>query len=115
GGLVDAQHGQRLGLGRIHHGAADADLFDAVDQHDVAGLGLVHQFALQALELQHLVDPALAGRAVGTALVRHFHAGTHAAAIDAADAYRGHVAVIVQRHDLPLQRGVGIGVALRHV
>ena len=35
--LVDLQHRQRLRVARVGHGHADADVLDAVDQHDVAG------------------------------------------------------------------------------
>ena len=38
---------------------ADADLVDAVDQHDVAGFGLFDGLALQAFELQDLVHLGL--------------------------------------------------------
>ena len=45
-----------LEVGERH---ADADVLDAVDQHDVARAGLGRLLALQAFELQHLVDARL--------------------------------------------------------
>ncbi|KCB28214.1 hypothetical protein L543_2719 [Bordetella hinzii L60] len=115
GGLVDAQHGQRLGRGRIGHRRADVQVLDAVDQDDVAGFGFFHDLALQATELQHLVDAAALDLALGAKAEGDVHAGTHAAAVDAAHADLADVAVVVQRDDLHLQRAVGIVVALRHV
>src|SRR5690606_1310526 len=113
--LVDAQHGKWLGLGRVHHGAPDADVFDAVDEHNVAGFRLRHDFALEPLELQHLVDAALARIAFGAELERHVHSGADAPAIDAAHADLADVAVVVQRDDLHLQRAVGVVFPLRHM
>ena len=54
--LVDAQHRQRLRVVQVGDRHADADVLDAVDQHDVARPGLLGLAALQPLELQHLVD-----------------------------------------------------------
>ncbi|MNS88971.1 hypothetical protein D3C72_1229650 [compost metagenome] len=113
--LVDAQHRQRFLRKHVGHGAANAQLFDAVDQHDVAGFGFFHHDTFQAMELLDLVDAALAALAVGTELVSHFHAGAHAATVDAAHADLADVAVVVQRDDLHLQRAVGVIFTLRHV
>jgi hypothetical protein len=60
---------------RVGHGHADADVFNAVDQHDVAGAGFrAGLHALQALERQHLVDAALDGLAVRPFHDQHVHA-----------------------------------------
>src|SRR5690606_36098656 len=114
-GFVNAQHRQRFGLGRIHDGAADAQIFNAVDQHDVAGLRLVHQFALQALELHHLVHAALEGLALRAELHEHILRCAQTAAVNAAHADLANVAVVVQRDDLHLQGGIGIILALRNI
>ncbi len=50
---------QRVRGVRCADGRTDADFFDTVDQDDVAGDGFVDQHALEALEVQHLVDAAL--------------------------------------------------------
>src|SRR5690606_28285606 len=91
-GLIDAQHGKRLGGGRIHDGAAYADVLDAVDQHNVAGLGLVHQLTIQAAKLLHLIDAALERLAFWAKLHENVLPGTHPAAIDPANADLADVA-----------------------
>ena len=68
GRLVHFQHGQRLGIGRVGHCDADADIFNAVDQHNVAGTSSKRLHAVQTLEGQHLVDASFHGLAV-----RAFH------------------------------------------
>ena len=72
--LVDLQHRQRRRVQRVGDGDADADVVDAVDQHDVAGAGFGDLHALQALEGQHLVDAALDGLAVRAFHDHHVHA-----------------------------------------
>jgi hypothetical protein len=54
--LVDLQQRQRFRMLRVGERHADADLLDAVDEHDVARLRLFREHTLQALEHQHLVD-----------------------------------------------------------
>ena len=107
--------GKTLGRGRVGDGRTDVQVFDAVDQHDVAGFGLVHHDALQAAEFHHLVDAAALDLAIGPEAERDVHVAAHAAAVDAAHADLADVAVVVQRDDLHLQRPVGIVIALRHV
>ncbi len=113
--LVHLQHRQRVLGVRRTHGATDAQLFDTVDQHDVAGFGFLHDLALQAAELQHLVDAALDRRAVRAELDHHVLQRTHAAARDAAHADLADVARVVERNDLQLERAVRIVVTLRHL
>ena len=53
--LVHFERRQGVGMLGVAQRVADADLVDAVDQHDVAGFGLFDGLALQAFELQDLV------------------------------------------------------------
>ena len=66
-----------------------------------ASVGLL---ALQALELQHLVDARLERRAVGAAVHRHVLHRLQRALVDAADADAADVGGVVERADLQLQR-----------
>ena len=104
-----------LGIGERH---ADADFFDSVHQHDVAGLRLLGLCALKPLEYQHLVH--LGADWCATFVVRSAQhgnglPGTDAAAIDAPDADAADVARIIERADLKLQRTVRIVGAHRHM
>ena len=53
---------------QLTHRGADVEVFNAIDQHDIAGLGGGHHFALQSLELQDLIDAGFFRRAIGTVL-----------------------------------------------
>src|SRR5690606_2346380 len=106
--LVDAQHRQGFRIRGVGNGAADADFIDTVDHHDVAGFALVHQYALQTLELQHLVDTALDRSSVRTEFHHDVLRGANAAAIDTAHADLADVRVVVQRDDLHLQGTFGV-------
>ena len=77
-----------------------------------ASVGLL---ALQALELQHLVDARLDRRAVGAAVHRHVLHRLQRALVDAADADAADVGRVVERADLQLQRRVGRAFVRRHV
>nr|GEU28058.1 hypothetical protein [Tanacetum cinerariifolium] len=110
GRLVDGQHRQRFRGVRCAHGRTDADFFDTVDQHDVAGNSVVHQHALEALEVQHLVDAALDRGSAWAVQDDDVLAGFHAAAVDTADTDFTHVRRVVERGDLHLQRTVRIVV-----
>src|SRR4029450_136496 len=83
---------------------ADPDALDAVDQHDVAGAGFGGLLALEAFELQDLVDPRVDRCAVGAAVDGHVLHRPERALVDAADADAAHVGGIVERADLQLQR-----------
>ena len=52
--------GTPMGLSLSRNGYADADVVDAGNQHDVAGLGFLQRHAFQAsLKPEQLVDAAL--------------------------------------------------------
>ena len=74
---------------------ADADLVDTVDEHDVAGLGLLDGLPLQPFELQDLVDFRLQGGGVFSVQHQHFLHRLEAPAADAADADLADVARVV--------------------
>src|SRR5690606_38779084 len=105
GRLVDLEHRQRLRVLTVGHRHADVDVFDAVDQHDVARAGFGHLDTVQALESQHLVDATIDGLAIGAFHHGHVHAGLDRALADAAHADAAHEGREVQRRDLQLQGG----------
>ncbi len=113
--LVDQQHRQRQRVLDVGQRDADADALDAVDQHDVARAGFGGLLALQALELQHLVDARIERRAVRAAVHRHVLHRLERALVDAADADAADVGRVVERADLQLQRCVGAALVRRHV
>ena len=115
GRLVDFEHRQRqrgFDVGQRH---ADADAFDAVDQHDVAGAGFGGLLALEAFELQHLIDARVERRAVGAAVDRDVLHRLQGALIDAPDADPADVGRIVERADLQLQRVGRAAFVRRHM
>src|SRR5450830_1707251 len=115
GWLVDGQHRQRFRGIRCAHGRTDADVFDTVDQDDVAGNSFVNDDALQAFKIEHLVDAALDRGRIGTVQDDHVHAGFHAATVDAANADLADVGRVIERGHLHLQRAVRIVVTHGHV
>ena len=112
--LVDAQQRQRVGVAHLAERGADVDVLDAVDGHDVTGLGKGHHLAFQPPEAQHLVDLRGNGGFFVAMHQQHGLAATDGAAVDAADADPAHVAGIVQRRDLELQRTVRVVGTGRH-
>ena len=115
GWLVDGQHRQRFRGIDCAQGRTDADFVDTVDQADVAGNGFVHQHALQALEVQHLVDAAFDRRGAWTVDDQHVLADLDGTAVDAANADLADVRRVVERGDLHLQRAFRIVITDRHV
>mmetsp|Transcript_43703 Transcript_43703/g.77039 ORF Transcript_43703/g.77039 Transcript_43703/m.77039 type:complete len:444 (+) Transcript_43703:726-2057(+) len=113
--LVDLEHRQRLRVGRVGHRHADADLLDAVDQHDIARAGFGDLHAVQAVEGQHLVDAAVDALAAGAFHHRDLHAGLDGALADAADADAADEGGEVQRRDLQLQRRGRVALLRRHM
>ncbi len=110
-GLVHFQQRQAFRFGRIAEGDTDGHFFDAIDQHDVPGLGFFDNGTLEALEHQHLIDPGHLRLAI-----RALHDGNLLAGADASvryptDADSADETGIVKRADLQLQRRIGIGVA----
>src|SRR6266571_1733733 len=112
--LVHLERRQRLRMLQVAERHADADFLDAVDEHDVAGLGFIHRGAFQPFELEYLVDACL--DRLG-AVLQHQHVleRVKAPAADAADADLADIARIIERADLQLQRTLGVLVAYRHV
>ena len=106
--LVDLEHRQRGGVGRIGHRHADADLGNAVDQHDLARTCFGSLDAVQTLEGQHLVDPPPDGLAVRTFHHDHVHHWADRAGADAANADTADEGREVERRDLQLQGCVGV-------
>src|SRR5690606_31568371 len=115
GRLVDAQHRQRFLHSGIHECAPYPDILDTVDQHDISGLRLIDQNALQTVKLQHLVDTTLELLPFWSKLDNNVLACPHLAAIDPAYADLADVAAVVQRNDLQLQRAIGVVLALRNI
>ena len=89
---------------------ADADFVDAVDQDDVAGFRLFDRLALQAFELEDLIDLVL------DVLERSkISCAGGSAPPDPSDADLADVARVVERADLELERRVRVLVAHRDV
>ena len=107
--------GSGCGSSRLGQRDADADALDAVDQDDVARAGFGRLLALEALELQHLVDARLDRRRVGAGVQRDVLHRLQRALVDAADADPADVGRVVERADLQLQRIVGRAGVRRHV
>ena len=53
-GFIHFQQWQRLGFFNIGNGDADADIFDTVNQYDIAGLGFLCYGSVQSFKYQHL-------------------------------------------------------------
>ncbi len=102
-------------MSRIGHRATNAQLFNTVDQHDVAGFGFVHRYTLQALELQNLIDTAFDDFAIRTKFHNHVLGSAHAATVHTAYTDLAHVGAVVQRTDLQLQRCVDVVLTLGHM
>src|SRR5260363_169125 len=98
-----------------HTGCANADLFNAVNQHDIARLRTLDFDALQSFELVNLVDFARQYVAAWAKAQRNGLAFVQRAARDAADADASNIARIVQRGDLQLQRPVWVRSAHRDI
>jgi hypothetical protein len=94
---------------------ASGDLVDAVDEHDVAGLGLLDGLALQAFELEHLVHSCLHRSRFPPVKDENLLHRLQPPAADAADAYLADVARVVERADLELKRRLGVFVAHGHM
>ena len=114
GRFVDGEHRQLLG--RIHgaDGVGDAQVLDARNGDDVAGVGLGHFHALQAEEAHDLHDLALADLAFAID-DRYRHVGADLAALDAADADDADVVAVAERGDAHLERAVHVNRRWRHV
>ncbi|SBT08688.1 hypothetical protein ACCAA_600035 [Candidatus Accumulibacter aalborgensis] len=122
--LVDLQHRQRFGSLDIGDRAADRQVVDAGDQHDVAGQCFVHRYPFQPLEAEDLADLGRLRRAmlelaggIGLAIHDdHLLGRLQASALNAADADASDVARVIQRRDLQLQRPVDlVGVRRRNM
>ena len=113
--LVNLEHGQRLRAGRVGDGGANVDVFNAVDEHDVARVGLFHLHAVQPLEGEHLVHAALGLPAFRAFHHQHVHARPDGARVHAAHANAAHERGIVQRRNLQLQRRVVVALVRGHV
>ena len=96
GGLVHLQHGQRLHGGGVADRGADVELLNAIDEHDVAGLGHVDLLALEAAKLQHLIDACLARLALWPILNDDILKRPNTAAGDATNPNLPHIAVVVE-------------------
>src|SRR5690606_26211928 len=115
GRLVNAQQRQRFLVSRIGYRATNAQLFNTVDQHDVAGFGFIYRHTLQTLELQNLVDAALDSFAIRTKFHDHVLGRAHATTVHTAYTDLAHVGAVVQGTDLQLQRCVDVIFTLRNV
>ena len=110
GRLIDLEHREGFGLLKIGDRRADGELFNAVDEHDVAGFGFIDELTLETLELQDLIDLHALRGVFRTVHDRDVHVRADAAAMHAADADLAHVARVVERADLKHQGAVGIVV-----
>ena len=113
--LVHFQHRQRHRVGRVGDGHADADVGQAVDQHDLAGAGFSGLHALQSLEGQHLVDTAFDSFTVLAFHHDHVHHGLDGALADTANADATDKGREVERRNLQLQRCGRVTLLRRHV
>ena len=103
--LVHAQHRQAFGIVFVGNGYANTNVFNAGNNHDVAGFSFFQRYAFQALETQQLVDTAL-GNLFFMVHNGNDLAGFDAAVQDAADTEAAGVVVVVQLGNLQLQRFV---------
>ena len=114
-GLVHLQHRQGRRVGRVGDGDANADVGNAVDQHNFARTGFAGLHALQTLEGQDLVDTAFDRFAVRAFHHHHVHHRFDRALADAAHADAAHKSGEVERRNLQLQRRGGVAFLRRHV
>src|SRR5712691_8691991 len=113
--LVHLERGERLRMLQVAERHADADFLDAVDEHDVPGLGFVHGGPFQPFELENLIDARLHRLGAFAFQYEHVLERPKAPAADAADADLADIARVIERADLQLQRTFGILVAHRHM
>ena len=115
GGFVHLQHRQRCGIVNAGHGHANTDVFDTIDEHDVAGTRSCRLHAVQALEGQHLVDAPLYALAVRAFADQHVHVGLDGAGAHAAHTNAAYERRVVERGNLQLQGGIRVPCMGRHV
>ena len=113
--LVDLQHRQRHGGDGVGNGHTDADVANAIDQHDFTRTGFLGLHPIQALKCQYLVDPALDGFAIGAFHNDHVHHGADRALADATDADTADEGGKVKRGNLQLQRRIWVTLLVRHM
>ena len=113
--LVHLEHGQRRRVERVGDGHANADVRQAIDQHDFTRTSFQRLHALQALERQHLVDAALDRAAIRAFHHHDIHRGTDGAGADAAHANATDKGREIKCRDLQLQRRCRVTFLCRHV
>ena len=99
--LVHTQHRHANGVFFIANGYADANVFNARNNHDVARFGFLLRHALQAFEAEQLVDAPCGDLFI---VVHHgnLHPGADFAVQNAPDAKATCVVVVVQLRNLQL-------------
>ena len=102
--FVHGEHRQCFGMSRIGDGGADVEFFNAVHENDVTSLSAVDDLLVQAFELHDLIDLGGLGRVVRTIHDHDALTCLERTAVHAADTDLTHVARIVERADLKLQR-----------
>ena len=104
GRLIHRQHWQCFRRIRRTYGRTDVQIFDPVDQHDVACFGFGHQYAIQALEFLHLVDLAGVDFTLGAVHKHHALSSFDTTTRNTANGDFTDIAGVVQRGHLHLER-----------
>ena len=102
-------------MGRIGNGRTDVKFFNAVHENDVTSLSAFNDLLVEAFELHDLVDLGGLGRVVRAVHDHDALTCLERTAVHAADTDLTHVARIVERADLQLQRCLCIVFTHRHV
>ena len=113
-GSSTVRTGSCSGVSTRADGVGDAEVLDAGDGDDVAGIGFVDFEALQAQEAHDLHDLALADLAVAID-DGDLRVGLDAAALHAADADDADVVAVAERGDAHLERAFHVHRRRRHV
>ena len=113
--FIDLEQRERFGLFNIGERRADGKFFNTVNQHDIARFSGIHKLAIQPFEHQNLIDFDFLGSVFRAIHHADFFACVNASAMHTADTDLAHVARVIERADLKLQRTVRIVITHRHL
>ena len=114
-GFIDPQHRQRCGCGGVGDGDTNANVGNAVDQHNFTRAGFVSLHPIEPLKSQHLIDAPFDGFAIRAFHNHHVHHRLDGALLDAPNANSAHKSRKIERRNLQLQRCLGVALLVRHV
>ncbi|OIQ70824.1 hypothetical protein GALL_475620 [mine drainage metagenome] len=115
GGLIDLEHWQRCRVDRVSDGHTNADVGQAVDQHNFARSGIGGLHALKPLKGQDLVDATLDRLAIGSFHDHHVHHRLDRALADASNTNAPDEGGKVECRNLQLQRCCRVALLVRHM